>query len=324
MKQKVKNLTSSYGQKLWAFLKVLAPVGFVLSITFFVISTFNAKRSSERLVNNLMKIEQSLSTRHVGIFPNYLPEINDLLANVEEQDTIVIFEDVLHYGVFNSPSDFKKMTTQLLELSKTNKIIIVYYDIDETNGQNRTFRRSIQESRIKMQYLGKMSSERSELMREFSQKREQYPNRNIFQMADSIVSEKYFAYSREDEDFESKIRKYLIPLYDSKNDSDSLFYRIDEVKRKNIGKPAKKITFADFYNLYRGIDQELIDVYAANGIELIGVNEFHIMSCWKAGDKAILAFPSKYATNEIGFVTQDPVFSEYILTMLKGVKERVQ
>ena len=270
-----------------------------------------------------MKIEQSLSTRHIGIFPNYLPQINELLANANKQDTIVIFEDVLHYGIFSSPNEFKMMTYKLLELSKTNKIIIVYYDIDEKN--NRTFRRSIQESRIKLQYLGKLASERIEIMKELHQNENaNNQNRSGFQIADSIVCEKYFAYSREDADFETKVKKYLTPLYDSDKDRDSLFYRMDVVKRINIGKPINTITFNDFYKLYVGIDELLINAFESRGIELIGVNEFHVMSCWKTGSKAILAFPSKYATDEIGFITQDPVFSEYILTMLKGVKEQIQ
>ena len=310
MKHKIKNITL-YASKIWGFIKVLAPIGFILSITFFVISTFNAKRSSERLVSNLMKIEQSLSTRHIGIFPNYLPQINELLSDADKQDTIIIFEDVLHYGIFSSPNEFKVMTRKLLELSKTNKIIIVYYDINEKN--NRTFRRSVQESRIKLQYLGKLASERIEIMKQLQQNENAAnENRSNFQIADSIVCEKYFAYSREDADFETKVKKYLTPLYDSTKDKDSLFYRIDEVKRENIGKPIKTITFHDFYKLYLGIDEILINTFESHGMELIGVNEFHVMSCWKTGDKAILAFPSKYATNEIGFITQDPVFSEYI------------
>ena len=311
--------------KIWGTIKVLAPIGFILSITFFVISTFNAKRSSENLVNNLLKIEQSLSTRHIGIFPNYLPQINNLLAEAEPQDTIIIFEDVLHYGIFSSPNEFKAMTTKLLELSKTNKIVIVYYDVNEENNQNQTFRRCVQESRIKLQYLGKMSTERSSLMQELRQNRDANKlNRSIFQIADSIINEKYFAYSREEADFGQKIKRYLTPLHDNQNDRDSLFYKIDEIKRKNINKPAQTITYMDFYKLYLGIDKLLINVFEEHGIELIGINEFHVMSCWKVGNRAILAFPSKYATDEIGFITQDPVFSNYILTMLRGVKERIQ
>jgi len=322
MKHTIK-IIISHASKLWKLIKVLAPIGFILSITFFVISTFNAKHSSERVVNNLMKIEQSLSTKHIGIFPNYLPQINDLLENAASQDTIIIFEDVLHYGVFSSPAEFKIMIYNLLKLSKTNNITIVYYDIDE--GNNRTFRRSVQESRIKVQYLGRLANERIEIMQELRQNRDaNNPERNDFQVADSIVCEKYFAYSREDADFEGKVKRYLNPLYDSKKDKDSLFYRIDEIKRKNIEKPINSITFGDFYNMYREIDEELIELFKIHGIELIGVNEFHVMSCWKTGNKAILAFPSKYATSEIGFITQDPVFSDYIHTMLKGVKEQIQ
>ena len=303
---------------------VLAPIGLILSIIFFIVSTYSANRSTEKLVDNLLQIEQSLSTKYVGIFPNYLPQINELLEDAQKNDTIIIFEDVLHYGIFSSPDEFKEMTYKLLDLSKTNKITIVYYNID--SSQNRIFRRSIQESRIKMQYLGKLSKERAELMRELRRNNNntEGQSQNNFRIADSIVSEKYFAYSKIEPDFEKKVEKYLTPLFNPEKDADSLFFYIDEIKRKYIGKPAKTITFSDFYNLYEGIDKMLIAALDRNGVELIGVNEFHVMNCWKVGNKAILAFPSKYATNEIGFITQDPVFSDYILTMLKGVKEWIQ
>jgi len=44
------------------------------------------------------------------------------------------------------------------------------------------------------------------------------------------------------------------------------------------------------------------------------------MSCWFNDDRGVFAFPSKYNTDEVAFFTQDHVFSEYINTMLEGVK----
>jgi hypothetical protein len=99
---------------------------------------------------------------------------------------------------------------------------------------------------------------------------------------------------------------------------------LDEIKRKNIGKPIQTITFYDFYKMYRDMSKELIDVFEKHNIELIGVNEINVMNCWLNDDKAVLAFPSKYATDEIGFFTQDIVFSEYIYTMLEGVRNQIE
>ena len=67
------------------------------------------------------------------------------------------------------------------------------------------------------------------------------------------------------------------------------------------------------------------DFFAQNeNIELIPLNENMMMSCWlsdiNGDEKAIFAFPSKYSTDEIGFISQDGAFSKYIRTMLNGIK----
>jgi hypothetical protein len=263
-----------------------------------------------------MKIEQSLSTRYLGIFPNYLLEINNLLKTADPKKPTIVFEDVLYYGILSAPQEFKEMVSRLLELSKTSHITIVYYDI---NGS--VFRRMIQEGRIKQKYQGALSSERDELRKKLKQAGDD----NFYQKADSIVSEKYLDISRNDDidAFEKKVKSYLEPLYDKENDNDSLYFRIDEAKRLAIDKPIRSITFQDYLKMYRGMSEELIKVFEQHNIELIGINEYLVMSCWLNDEKAILAFPSKYNTDEIGFITQDRVFSEYINAMLIGVKNQL-
>ena len=142
--------------------------------------------------------------------------------------------------------------------------------------------------------------------------------------ADSTVSEKYFTKTRNERgtEFEKHVKRCLIPIYNSETDSDSLFFRIDEVKRKALDKPIQSITFQDYMDMYQGISRELIAAFKAHNIELIGLDEYLVMSCWLNDEKAVLAFPSKYSTDEIGFFSQDPAFSKYIFTMLEGVKSR--
>ena len=53
------------------------------------------------------------------------------------------------------------------------------------------------------------------------------------------------------------------------------------------------------------------------------MNEYLTMSCWLVRDKTVLAFPSKYATEEIGFISQDKAFVDYIHTMLVGVRSQL-
>jgi hypothetical protein len=288
-----------------------------ISVVFSLYETYSNNKTTSDQLSQLENIRTSISTRHIGIFPNYLPQINNLLSDVDTPEPIIIFEDVLYYGVFSAPHEFKKMTYRLLELSKTNQITIVYYDID-----GRAFKKGIQESRIKQQYLGKIENDRRALLTQYRQNNTFRARESLYNYADSIVSEKYFAYSREDKAFKQKVQQYLTPLYDA-YDKDSLFFRIDEVKNNNLGKNPDAITFNDFYKTYRGISEELITVFKEKDVELIGINDFHVMSCWQHDDKAILAFPSKYATDEIGFFTQDPIFQKYIFTMLEGVRGQI-
>ena len=84
------------------------------------------------------------------------------------------------------------------------------------------------------------------------------------------------------------------------------------------------ITFKDFVEMYKSMDLQIKKHYTrnerSNFIELIELKEFLTMSCWLVRDKAILAFPSKYSSQEIGFSSQDNAFVDYIHTMLVGVR----
>jgi hypothetical protein len=152
-------------QLLSKFILTSAPFALFLSIIFFWIQILESNKAFNKTVNNLNKIEKSLSTRYIGIFPNYLPQINELLENVNSDKSIVIFQDVLYYGVFSSPKEFKKLTSRLIELSDKCKISIAYYDIN-----SRVFRRSVQESRIKQIHIGKIDRDRLALVREIRPK----------------------------------------------------------------------------------------------------------------------------------------------------------
>ena len=63
-------------------------------------------------------------------------------------------------------------------------------------------------------------------------------------------------------------------------------------------------------------------------IELIPLQESLLMSCWMADingkEHAIFAFPSKYSTEEIGFMSQDVAFADYIHKMLRGVRSNME
>jgi hypothetical protein len=191
---------------------ILSPFGLILSIAFFMIQA----KESEQLVANLQHIEQSLSTRHIGIFPDYLDKINNLLSetprNGEDSSKIVIFQDVLFYGAFYNGHAFKEMVRQLSELSGEGKnIVIAYYDNSDDRRKGRMFKEVVQESWMRQQDLGKLAAERSELM---SNLRKNASGGNAFRTADSIVNEKYFAYYRtqEEKEFAKRVKNVLLPL----------------------------------------------------------------------------------------------------------------
>ena len=152
--------------------------------------------------------------------------------------------------------------------------------------------------------------------------------------------EKYYDLSRKHSPetrkaFEEKVLSYRKSIYSDKLPSKtsldkemvSLCMELDSIKHYYMGdsnKDIMSIKFNDFANMYRSFDMHLKQHYErnerSNFIELIEMNETMTMSCWLVRDKAILAFPSKYASDEIGFESQDNAFVNYIHTMLDGVR----
>ena len=96
---------------------------------------------------------------------------------------------------------------------------------------------------------------------------------------------------------------------------------MDSVKTVWLGgKPVTEVKFSDYMNMYKDLTALLSDMYSSHGVELIPIDEYLTMTCWLVSGHAVLAFPSKYATDEIVFYSKDPAFSKYINTMLDGVR----
>lgn len=122
---------------LWKYSKLItgsATFALILSIIFFVWETLDSQKTTERITSDLTEIQQSLSTRYLGIFPKYIGNTNEMLRKVLEKkedfssDTIVVFEDVLYYGVTSDPQGFKEVNDKLLQLAdKGAKLFVVYY-----------------------------------------------------------------------------------------------------------------------------------------------------------------------------------------------------
>lgn len=322
-----------------------AIVGMLFAILCFAYDVYSDQEQDKKLeesVSKLARIEQSLSTRYLGIFPEYINEIGNLFDDIDPSDTIVIFEDVLYYGIKSRPREFRKFNEQLIRHAMSGgHITIAYYDVEIDPSKplsSNIFHKMIIESRINGKFLNVMDEDRRAEFRKYRENR-QAGKPNVTRNIDSLVCERYLAKTREDnpEKFKKDIATYLsdelirgtelTPMTTAyEHIANQLCIDIDHIKHHYLDKDPYSVTFADYESMFRAIGQAIVDCYTANGIHLVPLDEYLTMSCWlvKSGNnnkgiKAILAFPSKYSTDEIGFYSQDEAFATYITTMLDGV-----
>ena len=168
-------------------------------------------------------------------------------------------------------------------------------------------------------------------------------SKQMFDMAvyfDSCFTEEFYRLTVNDNIDEAKksVDEYMHSEFFDKDATQTnaivknLCDSITEIKQKYLmnGEERKKlqeIHFFDFKNMYSEITDKIIEIYNFHNINLVPINEYLTMSCWlikpvnpNRPPQAIIAFPSKYSTSEIGFYSQDHLFSEYITTMLNGIR----
>lgn len=372
-------------KKWYQVIKVImnsASFAFVLSIAFFAYETWESKRETREVVNNLVEIQNSLSTRYLGLFPEYISNINVLLEQAiasqnrsKEQDSIIIFQDVLYYGILSDPDGFCNLNKNLLKLSDDGcHITIAYYGL-----QSDPFKRMLKDALIDSRYYGayqesllahrsnmhhlngelaalQYAPNTAEYQAALLEKVKQYfpeiydrlskqyagenSGRRIMRKlndrlyVDSIVCERYFDSTKVvlKEELTKKRKRYLknIPLDRKSKDTLSLEVNqmckeLDRIKDVHMGKKYEDIQFADYQKMYVEMSETILEMYASHpNIELLPLSETLLMSCWltKVGgeERAIFAFPSKYSTDEIGFISQDKAISDYIHKMLSGIQ----
>lgn len=326
-----------------AFIKSAA-VGFLFAVLCFVYDVYHDREQDEQLeksVEQLEKIQQSLSTRYLGIFPTYITEIGTLFKDLDSSDSVVIFEDVLYYGIKSRPNEFYNFNVQLFNHAMNNgSTTVAYYDSrisDSKPIMDDVFHKIIIESRIGMKYQSAFYETRAKKMDSLSSLG--LLNISLSRQMDSALCEKYFAATRNDDvvkfkkDIDSYLSKELIDkdttnLSDAEMDTYNMCLEIDSVKQHFLGnKPLEDILFSDYEQMYRSISEVIVSYYTKNNFILIPLDDYLTMSCWMvqkkdhSGMKAVLAFPSKYSSDEIGFYSQDEAFSKYIGTMLEGVRQ---
>lgn len=290
-----------------------------LTLILFAIDQYNNTIQQKDVIKSLKEIQESASTRFLGRFPDYLKEVNNVLETAKEDEEVIVFEDVLYYGILSEPREFKKLNHVLLKRANEGyKVTIAYYDVDSI-----AFHLMLVDNLI-----GEMRA------------------RGV--VTDSTLQEQCFRAKRDKNEsefrkFENKVKKYRKPVQgkpkkplighkrklmeELENDPlvqefEALYGRLDSIKTYYMGKKIKDITFSDFKKMYQGMSREISALYSKHNIELIPLKDYLTMSCWMVGDRAVIAFPSRYSTDEIGFFSQDKAFYDYIHTMLQGVRSQ--
>lgn len=178
-----------------------ASFALLLSVVFFIYQTIDSKRDFMGVVDNLMQIENSLSTRYLGIFPEYVNNINGLLEESiksrnasDSKDSVVIFEDVLYYGIRSDVEGFKRIMKNLLELSNGGSYItIAYYDPMGRPFKQMMFDKLVAEQYQDM-YRNEMStyySSRRNLMMESAAMRTKYKGDSLRIMMNALLEKHY-------------------------------------------------------------------------------------------------------------------------------------
>jgi len=317
-------------KKIYRYLSDTAIVGLIITISISTFQIFQASKQTVQLAESLQRIdavEKSVTTHFLGTYPEYIDEINHLLLSFQLEkssfanDTIIIFEDVLFYGYRSSPFNFINMHKALLWLADNGCHIVIAYYYPSKN--NPVFNAMVQEELISPNLIVSMKKEiydhrenREEIIEKYFM-RNRTSSKEAAQAYNDLVSEYRKCLNSLDLPKETPLDREMITLSEE----------LDSIKSTYMGKPTddvSKIKYDDFLNMYIAfnncIKQHYLRHERTNFVEIIELQEYMTMSCWLVRDRAVLAFPSKYATEEIGFISQDNAFVRYIHTMLNGVK----
>lgn len=158
------------------------------------------------------------------------------------------------------------------------------------------------------------------------------------EMARNILQERYFvktrdadraAFARKIDNFRQSVAVFVKSSGTTRTQVEvqQMCSKLDAVRMKYLGKdtPLDSITYADIKNVYVEMAQVMEETYQRYpSITLVPVREFLSVRSWlvcsdKNGSKAIMAFPSRYDSSEIGFYSTDETTKDYVLTMRQGI-----
>lgn len=146
--------------KIIRFITNSAAVALLITAVIFVYQEYEEQKRTDKIVDELqgisrdmLEVQRGISTRYLGIFPDYIEVANSVIESVSPGDSIIIFEDVLYYGFLSRPKEFIEMNQVLLSHAKNgDPVTVVYYDEDA-----RVFHRMIREEFISPVYFSKMN-----------------------------------------------------------------------------------------------------------------------------------------------------------------------
>lgn len=384
------------------FITESAVFAIFLSLILFGVETFNnMKESSELsqsmqgLSQNLLSIQNSLSTRYLGEFPNFLPNINQLYKDASAGDSIVVFEDVLFYGMISGPKEFYEASLKLFDLAANGSPVLISYYIPEGIAFNfmlqemllspeyyKNYRNTLklfhkrralykQRRRVVIDSCVNNSMTKFETDKQLtlllddcfgdivdkavlSKQKERMlakPQQQVDGDGDMSAQrddgeqirlmylEKYFAKTRDANPsaFTELVSKYRTPtvraeLADAptriQKETEEMCQKMDSIRLECLGnenEPVTNIKFSDFKKMFIGMTNVMVEMYRRYpSIKLVPIDDFISIRCWFVSGKAesgqaIMAFPSRYSSSEIGFFTTDETTKNYIRTMQRGI-----
>ncbi|MBO7457848.1 MAG: hypothetical protein J6T80_01160 [Paludibacteraceae bacterium] len=372
------NFQSHKVVRIFKIISESAVFALLLSLILFGVEMFNEMEDSREMTKNLLEIQNSLSTRYLGEFPNFVPDINQLYSEAKAGDSIVVLEDVLFYGITSAPGEFYEATTKLLDLAAAGShVMIAYYrphglaydfmmqewllsqeqynhfrdtmtlferrqhaykeemralmDSCRTNEVNKTETRRLMRALMDKSFgdvIGKQRDGKPVIA--YSSDNEQVK---------AMFLERYFAKTREEDRaaFKAMIAKYRYPTTRAlptdistrtELETAEMCHQMDSVRIQYLGREGASIdkpTYADFVNMFADMTQVMERTFQRYpSIQLVAIDDFLSVRSWlvcskKNEGKAIMAFPSRYASSEIGFFTTDASTREYIKTMERGI-----
>lgn len=311
---------------------IIAIGGLLMSFVMFYIQEKEGGRqlaTIKEISGDLSLVQNSLTTKYLGEFPDFVDEIDKLLEyegidNVSSRDTVIIFEDVLYYGIMSKPEGFKNINRKLFKMADDGAhIIIAHYKVG-----GMPFNKTIEQDYIAPNEYLPMLDAIEQCIR--NSRTSTAKENNISMQIDDIMQRFYeLSINNNLEQFKSKIDRYkALKLYSTGDPSDTFEEReVNEMSKKLesvLGEslkeyPVKLPSLDKIKSMYAGLSAVISEFYKRHNIEIIPVSEYFTMSCWMVNHKAVIGFPSKYNSKEIAFYSRDRAFSDYINAILTGI-----